>query len=361
MRNLLALASAFALSMLAVSLTPASAQQVGWRIAAREGVVRVVEPGQAPAEATLNQQLQVGATVTTGANSRATLENGAQRIAMAPNSRVTIAPDSNDAMTRILQDLGSLLFQVDRQDSQHFRVETPLLAAVVKGTTFTVTAGPHESVVHVAEGLVEVRANENSAVSDVAAGSTVRVNRDAPGAISLTTPSEAGAVVAAEVPALDYAAASGGVVAGPENAAHAEGRNQHALDNASAGEGSSHGNGGERGVFEQSVLAVRNVLAGLVGAERSANAPAPATAIPEAMALATPAPMAMATPAPMAISTLAPISALGMETPRSTSALMSARATATEMSMGALALASGPMEAAAKSARTLPPVAARSA
>ena len=217
-------------------LAPAWAQEAVWRITAQQGAVRVVEPGRAPAEAVTNAPLAVGASVTTGADGRATLENGQQRIVVTPNSRMTIAPNSTDAMTRILQDLGSLLFQVDRRGEQHFRVETPLLAAVVKGTTFTVSSGADMSQVHVSQGLVEVRANAGNAVSDVAAGMTARIARGAPSDLVVETAQSTLSPDAAETPALDYSSVSDGVV-GNTPAAGAPGR-------AISAGASANGNGG---------------------------------------------------------------------------------------------------------------------
>jgi hypothetical protein len=138
-------------------------------------------------------------------------------------------------MTRILQDLGAVLFQVDKRGSQHFRVETPLLAAVVKGTTFTVTADREGGMVHVAEGLVEVRAFDGGAVVDVPGGQTVRINSGAP---SLLVPTAAPATDDARAPVLDYAAASGGLVENPKVVADARpvlAGTQAALDMRSLG------------------------------------------------------------------------------------------------------------------------------
>jgi hypothetical protein len=269
MQKFFALVCAFALGAATVVVTPVSAQQVGWRVTAREGVVRVREPGQDLSDAVLNQRLRPGTTLTTGADSRVTVENGAQRIVMTPNSRMTIAAISDDGMTRILQDLGSLLFQVDRRQAQHFRVETPLLAAVVKGTTFTVSVGPQHDMVHVSQGLVEVRANEGGAVSDVAAGVTARVARTAPGAIAMTTPAEpAGVVHTVAAPALDYAVVSDGVVqaASNGNAVSGQGRPEGSRANQGGQDvGAEGGAGGGSNLFGQSIAAVRNVIASLTG------------------------------------------------------------------------------------------------
>ncbi|MGD9966047.1 MAG: FecR domain-containing protein [Hyphomonadaceae bacterium] len=175
---LIALATVWLGFALAPSL--AYAQDTAWRVTSFSGVVRVREPGRAPHDAGLNERLRPGTTVTTGAASAATIENNAQRMTMSANSRMTIARSSAPGMTRILQNLGSILFQVDRRRVQHFQVDTPRLAAVVKGTTFTVTVNSRFERVDVAQGLVEVRANDGGATRDVAAGHSVSVADSAP-------------------------------------------------------------------------------------------------------------------------------------------------------------------------------------
>ena len=142
-----------------------------WQLREVTGSVRVALPARPVGNGAVGQVLPIGSSVTTGGNGRAVITNGQQRIVVGPNSRTTLAPEAG-GMTRVLQDLGSALFQVDRQRAPHFRVETPLLAAVVKGTTFTVSVEPQGDQVHVAEGLVEVRANSGNASGDVAAGAT---------------------------------------------------------------------------------------------------------------------------------------------------------------------------------------------
>lgn len=89
---------------------------------------------------------------------------------------MSLPAQEDQGMTRILQDLGTLMFKVDKKHKPHFRVETPVIAAVVKGTTFTVTAGPDTHTVHVAEGLVEVTSLKSDESVYVPAGETVRVS-----------------------------------------------------------------------------------------------------------------------------------------------------------------------------------------
>ena len=194
-------------------LVPTTALAADWRLTEVRGAVRVAVPARPVAHGVVGQVLPVGSSITTGGDGRAIITNGDQRIVVSPNSRTTLAPEAG-GFTRILQDLGSALFQVDRRRQPHFRVETPLLAAVVKGTTFTVSVEPQGDQVQVAEGLVEVRANSGNSVGDVAAGATAQVSRAQPGALEISTPS---AAVTLEVASLtlapiDYSEVSGGLV-----------------------------------------------------------------------------------------------------------------------------------------------------
>ena len=195
---------------------PTQALADEWRIREVAGVVRVAIPARPAANGSVGQVLPTGTSVTTGGNGRAMITNGQQRVVVGPNSRTTLAPEVG-GMTRVLQDLGSALFQVDRQRQPHFRVETPLLAAVVKGTTFTVTVDPMGDRVHVAEGLVEVRANNGNAVSDVAAGATALVPRQQPTSVEVSTPVASVPIEAAPVaaPSLDYETLTDGLVQNP--------------------------------------------------------------------------------------------------------------------------------------------------
>ena len=71
----------------------------------------------------------------TGGNGRVLLIRGQETILVAPNSVISVPAEKKDGMqTTILQQAGSIVLEVEKQNVQHFEVETPYLAAVVKGT-----------------------------------------------------------------------------------------------------------------------------------------------------------------------------------------------------------------------------------
>ncbi|WP_313008900.1 hypothetical protein, partial [Brevundimonas vesicularis] len=89
---------------------PTQALADEWRIREVAGVVRVAIPARPAAYGSVGQVLPTGTSVTTGGNGRAMITNGQQRVVVGPNSRTTLAPEAG-GMTRVLQDLGSALFQ----------------------------------------------------------------------------------------------------------------------------------------------------------------------------------------------------------------------------------------------------------
>ncbi|MEJ0012335.1 MAG: FecR family protein [Bauldia sp.] len=97
-----------------------------------------------------------GQTVVTGEGARVMLVRGEQTMLIGANSVVTVPDADEGGITTILQRSGEVTFDVDRQKVQHFAVETPYLAAVVKGTMFTVDVDAFTATVSVDRGLVEV-------------------------------------------------------------------------------------------------------------------------------------------------------------------------------------------------------------
>ncbi len=106
-----------------------------------------------------------GATVMTGEGARVFLVRGTQTMLVGPNTVVTLPDGDSHGITTVLEHAGEITFDVDRQTVKHFAVETPYLAAVVKGTNFTVHVDDQGGAVVVNRGLVEV--------SDLATGDTV--------------------------------------------------------------------------------------------------------------------------------------------------------------------------------------------
>jgi hypothetical protein len=165
------------------------AGETAWQIRESHGLVRVQQTAGGVHKASLQESLEPGASLTTGGDGRVVLSNGKQQIVVGPNSRMTVPAESKSGFTHVLQDLGTLLFKVDKRPTQHFEVDTPMIAAVVKGTTFTVTVGADYAEVHVAEGLVEVKTPDGLGHSMVPSGVTAIVSKSNPSKIEIHSPS----------------------------------------------------------------------------------------------------------------------------------------------------------------------------
>src|SRR5687768_17184572 len=149
-----------------------------WIVSQRSGDARVVHRGLQPASLRANAALAPGDVVITGASGRATLARGSDYIVIAPHSELRLPANTQQSgFTRVVQQLGTMLFKVKHTGVPHFAVDTPMLAAVVKGTTFTVIVDRDRSAVQVVEGTVEVTATDGGMSELVNGGRTVFIDR----------------------------------------------------------------------------------------------------------------------------------------------------------------------------------------
>ena len=90
---------------------------------------------------------------------------------------MTVLAEPDPGMDTTLKvETGKIGVHVQKQSSQHFSVGAPNLVAVVKGTTFTVSADEPKAKSAVIEGLVEVTSSSTRDVKDVAPGETASVS-----------------------------------------------------------------------------------------------------------------------------------------------------------------------------------------
>ncbi|RTL65172.1 MAG: hypothetical protein EKK41_20525 [Hyphomicrobiales bacterium] len=136
-------------------LAPAFAQD--WSVAKSTGQVWIANANVQPVALGAEAKLSAGDLIQTGPNGRALLTRGAERIIVGPNSVISLPQQApENGFTKILQRAGSIAVEAEKKDHLHFEVETPYLAAVVKGTSFTVSIASGSADVHVATGKVEV-------------------------------------------------------------------------------------------------------------------------------------------------------------------------------------------------------------
>lgn len=121
-----------------------------------------------------------GRKIRTGASGRVELVRGQERIALAGNTEVEVRDAAGQKMTSVLQFHGTVTIEAERRNVQHFSVQTPVLAAVVKGTQFTVTYRNGQARVDVDRGVVQVQDNGHDMVVDVTPGQSAQASQMAP-------------------------------------------------------------------------------------------------------------------------------------------------------------------------------------
>ena len=158
-------------SLLVAGALPAGAQAgEKWRLVQSAGQVTAGGTGLVPVAVRSNEALPKDGWLETGPNGRAVLAHGRDTIIVGPLSRVQLPDDRKDGNTQVIQSLGSALYQIGKEAAPHFQVDTPYLAAIVKGTTFVVSVGSDSARVDVTEGLVEVASPDGSSVEYIRAG-----------------------------------------------------------------------------------------------------------------------------------------------------------------------------------------------
>jgi len=157
----------FIAAVLMVSGSTAWSQEAKWTVASASKA-RILVPGGTWQPLTVETALAPGAEIKVGPGGRAVIEQNGDIVTLSPNSHMKVPAPKTAGGTSILQKLGTMLFKVRKRDPRllnlvgtaaaketPFKVETPYLAAVIKGTIFSVNVSPQGSALHVTEGLVE--------------------------------------------------------------------------------------------------------------------------------------------------------------------------------------------------------------
>jgi hypothetical protein len=178
-----ALATVF---MLTTASAAFAADGGDWMVSRSSGEVWL--SGSSVQQASLKQEdvLKPGDTVRTGRTGRILLKRGDEMILVSPNSVVGIPAQKNEGLsTTIKQQAGSILLDVEKRNVKHFEVETPYLAAVVKGTQFRVTVNAGKTTVDVVRGQVEVADFKSGQIAQVMAGQHATAFADGKSGLSL--------------------------------------------------------------------------------------------------------------------------------------------------------------------------------
>ena len=148
-----------------------AAHAADWTVARSSGEVTVIQEGARPVALDSEGTIRAGDRIVTGPNGRVMLVRGQESIIVSPETELIIPSLSgNNGRTTLLESRGEAAFEVEKRNVQHFEVETPFLAAVVKGTKFVVKVDSAGARVNVERGVVEVFDFDTGQVGLVKAG-----------------------------------------------------------------------------------------------------------------------------------------------------------------------------------------------
>ena len=165
----------------------AAAEEPVWQIAKASGDVWITGNGVAQVSLDTASTLKSGDEIRTGRSGRVLLTRGEETILISPNSVVAVpAEKSNEAETVIVQRAGEIVLKVEKKNAPHFEVQTPFLAALVKGTQFRVTIDSVGSKVDVLEGKVQVSDYKSGQFALVLPGQTANVAPTQRGGLNLS-------------------------------------------------------------------------------------------------------------------------------------------------------------------------------
>ena len=118
------------------------------------------------------------AWISTGPRGRAQLVRGVESITFQPNTLAGLFTKSGlfDRRTEIYQQVGTIDLEIEKRNTPHTTVQTPFLAAVVKGTNFSVEVTKRNADVSVNRGLVQVTSFRSGQRTDLGPGQRAAVD-----------------------------------------------------------------------------------------------------------------------------------------------------------------------------------------
>src|SRR5262245_59622479 len=171
---------------LVIASSAFAADDGSWSVKKSSGEVWMGTSGVQQASVKTDEVLKPGDTIRTGRNGRVLLVRGEESILIAPNSVVGLPAEKKEGLsTTIKQQAGSILLEVEKKNVKHFEVETPYLAAVVKGTQFRVTVSASGATVDVVRGQVEVSDHKSGQIAMVMPGQHASVSSHGNAGLSL--------------------------------------------------------------------------------------------------------------------------------------------------------------------------------
>lgn len=148
-----------AAGLLAASLwlSPALASEI--TVTATAGQVTLIEHGRSLPPA-VGAKLSLPVEIHTGADGSVDVQQLGSSLHVGPSSTVALPEPASrgDAVDKIKQGAGYVLYNIKSRKDHPLSVETPYLVSVVKGTVFTIAVEEHAATVALMEGSLDIAA-----------------------------------------------------------------------------------------------------------------------------------------------------------------------------------------------------------
>jgi hypothetical protein len=148
-----------------------------WEVSKLRGAAFVFESGQW-VRLERGDMISEKGVVQTAKRSRITLRRGKESLEVRSDTRVRINDPHGSRQTVVFQDFGELIVDVEKKNVEHFAIKTPILAAVVKGTKFKVTARGAKAEIEVQRGVVEAQDTKADMKVNVKSRQAVELNKE---------------------------------------------------------------------------------------------------------------------------------------------------------------------------------------
>jgi hypothetical protein len=153
----------------ALALTPSIAAADDWVVTKLRGSAAVLV-GEKWQPLHRGDVVSDDRAIQTLSGGRATLERGPEKIELGPETAIRIDDAVASRYTTVKQYFGAVTVEAEVQNVEHFGVLTPHLAAVVKGTRFTVVSNKTTATVEVLRGHVAVEDSDTHQTTLLAVG-----------------------------------------------------------------------------------------------------------------------------------------------------------------------------------------------
>jgi hypothetical protein len=169
-----------------------------WTAVRLRGVVlQLVEGAWQPVHR--NDAIADGTVIRTLNSGYVDLTRGSETVSLGPTTQIQIF-DKGGAkpFTTVQESFGQVAVEAEVENVQHFAVQTPYLAAVVKGTRFVVTSNNRGASVSVQRGHVEVDDKANKTHTTISVGQTAKTGAATGGKLEVSGAGDLPAVLTAD-------------------------------------------------------------------------------------------------------------------------------------------------------------------